>query len=167
MERVISVRPSDVLGTAVNMLIATRMHRVWVVDRKSCRPTGLLSIGDVLALLHPCDPRWERTTSSGPPALAPEEISAVLAWVRAGGGLLVVTEYEHNKYGDNLNALLAPVGLHVENTRVFDRSACVPGNPEWIFAVPAPGSPLGHLAARACFLRAGSCTVKDGARAAW
>ena len=52
VERVISVRPSDVLGTAVNMLIATRMHRVWVVDRKSCRPTGLLSIGDVLALLH-------------------------------------------------------------------------------------------------------------------
>ena len=127
----------------------------------------LLAGADVLALLHPCDPRWERTTSSGPPALAPEEISAVLAWVRAGGGLLVVTEYEHDKYGDNLNALLAPVGLHIENTRVFDRSACVPGNPEWIFAVPAPGSPLGHLAARACFLRAGSCTVKDGARAAW
>jgi hypothetical protein len=51
----------------------------------------LLAGADVLALLHPCDPRWERTTSSGPPALAPEEISAVLAWVRAGGSLLVVT----------------------------------------------------------------------------
>ena len=127
----------------------------------------LLAGADVLALLHPCDPRWERTTSSGPPALAPDEISAVLAWVRAGGGLLVVTEYEHDKYGDNLNDLLAPAGLHIENTRVFDRSACVPGNPEWLFAEPAPGSPLGHMASRACFYRAGSCTVKDGARAAW
>jgi len=127
----------------------------------------LLAGADVLALLHPCDPRWERTTSSASPALAPEEISAVLAWVRAGGGLLVVSEYEHDKYGDNLNDLLAPAGLRIENTRVFDRSACVPGNPEWIFASPAPGSPLGHLAERACFFRAGSCTVRAGAHAAW
>src|SRR2546425_900881 len=61
----------------------------------------------------------------------------------------------------------AAAGLRIENTRVFDRSACVPGNPEWLFAEPAPGSPLAHLAARACFYRAGSCTVTDGARAAW
>ena len=127
----------------------------------------LLAGADVLALLHPCDPHWERTTSAGPPALAPEEIGAVLAWVRAGGGLLVVTEYEHDKYGDNLNDLLAPAGLHIENTRVFDRSACVPGNPEWIFAEPAPGSTLGHLATRTCFYRAGSCTVRGDARSAW
>ncbi len=127
----------------------------------------LLAGADVLALLHPCDPRWERTTSDGPPALAPEEIAAVLAWVRAGGGLLVVTEYEHDKYGDNLNELLAPAGLRIENTRVFDRTACVPGNPEWFLASPAPGSPLGHLASRACFYRAGSCSVSGGAQAAW
>ncbi|MEO8791868.1 MAG: DUF6421 family protein [Chthoniobacteraceae bacterium] len=127
----------------------------------------LLADADVLALLHPCDPRWERTTSSSAPALAPEEIAAVLAWVRAGGGLLVVTEYEHDKYGDNLNDLLAPAGLRIENTRVFDRTACVPGNPEWLFAEPVHGSPLGHLASRACFYRAGSCAVTDGARAAW
>ncbi len=48
MERVISVRPSDVLGTAMNMMMATRMHRVWVVDHKTGRPSGLLSIADVL-----------------------------------------------------------------------------------------------------------------------
>ncbi len=136
-------------------------------NRDAPLTSELLVSADVLALLHPCDPRWERTTSSGPPALAPEEIDAVLAWVRAGGGLLVVTEYEHDKYGDNLNDLLAPAGLHIENTRVFDRSACVPGNPEWFFAEPAPGSPLGHLASSACFYRAGSCSVTNGASAAW
>ncbi len=51
VERVISVRPTDVLGTAMNMMMATRMHRVWVVDRKTGRPTGLLSIADVLQVL--------------------------------------------------------------------------------------------------------------------
>ncbi len=51
VERVISVRPTDVLGTAMNMLMATRMHRVWVVDRKSGQPSGLISIADVLAVL--------------------------------------------------------------------------------------------------------------------
>ena len=147
-------------------LLAERDFEV-LRNRDAPLTSELLTSADVLALLHPCDPRWERTTSNGPPALAPEEISAVLAWVRAGGALLVVTEYEHDKYGDNLNDLLAPAGLHIENTRVFDRSACVPGNPEWLFAEPAPGSPLGHLAARACFYRAGSCTMRDSARAAW
>ncbi len=147
-------------------LLADRDFEV-LRNRDEPLTSELLAGADVLALLHPCDPRWERTTSLGPPALAPEEIAAVQAWVRAGGGLLVVTEYEHDKYGDNLNELLAPTGLHIENTRVFDRSACVPGNPEWLFAGPAPGSPLGHLASRACFYRAGSCTVKDGASVAW
>ena len=62
-----------------------------------------LAEADVLVLLHPCDPRWERTTSHGSPALSAREIEAIHAFVRAGGGLLVVTEYEHEKYGDNLN----------------------------------------------------------------
>jgi len=127
----------------------------------------ILADADVLALLHPCDSRWERTTSASSPALAHDEIAAVLAWVRKGGGLLVVTEYEHDKYGDNLNELLAPAGIRIENSRVFDRTACVPGNPEWLFGEPAPGTPLGHLAARACFYRAGSCITTGNARPAW
>ena len=113
---------------------------------------------DVLALVHPCDPRWERTTSANPPALSGKELDAVLGFVRAGGGLLVITEYEHDKYGDNLNELLAPAGLRIENGKVFDRSACALENPEWFFAAPAEGSPLGHRAGRACFYRAGWVT---------
>ncbi len=157
--------PSSSYARAADALAA----RDFSVRRNRDAPftAKLLAETDVLALLHPCDPRWERTTSVGPPALAAEEIAAVLAWVRAGGGLLVVTEYEHDTSGDNLNELLAPAGLHIENTRVFDRTACVPGNPEWLFASPAPDSPLGHLAARACFFRAGSCAVQHPARVAW
>ena len=162
--------PDDPQSSSYSRAAEALAARDFSVGRNRDAPltADLLANADVLALLHPCDPRWERTTSSGSPALAPDEIEAMLAWVRAGGGLLVVTEYEHDKYGDNLNDLLAPAGLRIENTRVFDRTACVPGNPEWLFGEATPGSPLAHLAGRACFFRAGSCaTTGRSARAAW
>ncbi len=162
--------PDDPQSSSYSLAAAALAARDFTVRRNRDAPltADLLAGADVLALLHPCDPRWERTTSSASPALAPDETEAVLAWVRAGGGLLVVTEYEHDKYGDNLNDLLAPAGLRIENTRVFDRTACVPGNPEWLFGEATPGSPLAHLAGRACFFRAGSCATTGGsARAAW
>ena len=117
--------PDDPQSSSYSRAAEALEERDFEISRNRDTPLSaeLLASADVLALLHPCDPRWERTTSSASPALAPEEISAVLAWVRAGGGLLVVTEYEHDKYGDNLNDLLAPAGLRIQNTRVFDRSA--------------------------------------------
>jgi hypothetical protein len=127
----------------------------------------VLAQADVLMLGHPCDPRWERTTSSHAPRLSEQELADLLAWVRAGGGLLVITEYEHDKYGDNLNDLLAPAGLRIENGKVFDRSRCVPGNPEWVFGGPSDDSPLGHLASKACFFRASWVTAGGAARVDW
>ena len=170
VKRAAEFAPDDPQSSSYSRAAEALSARDFIVQRNRHAPltTDLLASADVLALLHPCDPRWERTTSSGSPALESDEIDAVLGWVHAGGGLLVVTEYEHDKYGDNLNELLAPTGLRIENTRVFDRTACVPGNPEWLFGEAAPGSPLAHLAARACFFRAGSCaTTGEGARAAW
>ncbi len=127
----------------------------------------VLAGADLLVLAHPCDPKWERTTSQNSSALSAEETRDVLAWVRAGGGLLLITEYEHDKYGDNLNELLAAAGLRIENGKIFDRSACAHENPEWILAAPAPDSPLGHSAARACFYRASWCVAEGGATIAW
>jgi len=86
---------------------------------------------DLLALLHPCESKWERTTSSNSPKLSPQEMEAIVRFVEQGGGLLVVSEYEHDKYGDNLNELLARFGLEIENTTVFDRQSCVSDNPSW------------------------------------
>jgi hypothetical protein len=122
----------------------------------------------VLVLPHPCDPRWERTTSRGSPMLATREIAGILAFVRAGGGLLVVTEYEHDKYGDNLNDLLAPAGLRIENGTAIDRTACIHENAEWLFGEPDSGTTLAHGVEHACFYRA-SWVVATGpdAQLAW
>jgi hypothetical protein len=168
-ERAGEIAPEDPVHSSYQKAADALAARDFTVLRNRSQPLSadLLAEADVLALIHPCDPRWERTTSANPPALAPGEIDAVLRWVRAGGGLLVITEYEHDKYGDNLNDLLTPAGLRIESSRVFDRSACVPGNPEWFFGAPLAGSPLGHLAARACFYRAGSLVAEDGGAIAW
>ena len=112
---------------------------------------------DVLALLHPCDAKWERTTGNSP-RLSREEIDSIVGFVEQGGGLLVVTEYEHDKYGDNLYELLAHFGLEIENTTIFDQQNCVAGNPAWFFADVAAGNPeLMHGVEKVCFYQAGSC----------
>ena len=86
----------------------------WCAIRPGRSITPCSPSTDVLAILHPCDSQWEHTTSQLPPIFSAEEIAAVLDFVHAGGALLVISEYEHAKYGDNLNELLAPVGLRIE-----------------------------------------------------
>ena len=152
--------------TAANILAAGD----FTIQRNPDKPLrrDVLAEADVLVLLHPCDPKWERTTSTNSPKLSEEEIADVREFVRAGGGLLVITEYEHDKYGDNLNDLLAPCGLHIENTTVLDTTACAHNNPAWFFAEPAAEEePLAHFVKRACFYQAGTCTVTGKAQIAW
>lgn len=167
--KVREMQPEDPSNASYELAAAELAARDFTVSRNTDSPldSAILEEADLLVLAHPCDPRWERTTSANSPALSTDEIGAVLSWVRAGGGLLVITEYEHAKYGDNLNELLAPAGLRVANGRIFDRGACAHENPEWILAAPGEGSPLGHLAPKACFYRASWCVAEGAASLAW
>ncbi|MEQ1860334.1 MAG: DUF6421 family protein [Chthoniobacteraceae bacterium] len=165
LDRAREFQPENPAGASYQRAADALAARDFIVGRNIDAPLGaakLEGIG-VLVLAHPCDPHWERTTSPNSPAFSPAEIEAVHTWVRAGGGLLVITEYEHDKYGDNLNELLAPAGIRIENGKVFDRTACAHDNPEWFLAAPGD-TPLAHRAARACFYRAGWCT---GGNPAW
>ena len=164
-ERAREMQPEDPANASYQNAADELARRDFIVRRNIDAPLSAetLAGADVLVFAHPCDPRWEHTTSRNPPAFSPEEMEAILEWVRAGGGLLVITEYEHDKYGDNLNDLLASAGLRIENGKVFDRTSCAHENPEWIVAAPASDSPLGHAAARACFYRASWCVVEGDA----
>ncbi len=163
------VQPEDPANASCQIAADALAARDFIVERNIVAPLEAKTLAGVgvVAFLHPCDPRWERTTSTHSPAFSADEMDAVLEFVRAGGGLLVVTEYEHDKYGDNLNELLARVGIRIENCKVFDRTACAHDNAEWILTAPATSSPLGHLAERACFYRAGWVKVEGDARIAW
>jgi hypothetical protein len=127
-----------------------------------------LSECDVLVLAHPSDPRWERTTGSGSPRLSASELDAVESFVEGGGGLIVMGETEQEKYGNNLNELLARFGLRLENDTVQDYEHCT-GAPTWVLASLGAGARgrEGDLLARvkeACFYRATTIAASNGAR---
>ena len=150
-ERACAMQPADPANASYQAAADALAARDFVITRYGDAPLDDSSLAavDVLALLHPCDAKWERTTSPNSPALSPDEIAAVQAFVARGSGLVVITENEHDKYGDNLNTLLAPMGLRIENGVAFDRSACVGENPEWVLGQSALDSPLAHGVTRA------------------
>ncbi len=123
---------------------------------------------ELLVIAHPSDPKWERTTGSGTPRLSPDEIDAIEEFVRGGGGLVVLGETEQDKYGNNLNELLARFGLHLENDTVQDYEHNL-GAPSWVLAELEEGGRgrEGDLLARvkaACLYRATTVTASNGAR---
>src|SRR5438105_1278999 len=122
---------------------------------------------DVLVIAHPSDSKWERTTGAGSPRLSKEELDAIEAFVRDGGGLIVLGETEQEKYGNNLNELLARFGLHLENDTVQDYEH-FRGAPSWILAELQDGGRGrgGDVLARvsdACLYRATTISSSNGA----
>src|SRR5947209_1704151 len=136
-------------------------ERDFVVECNLEKPLSgqLLARCDVLVIAHPSDPRWERTTGKGSPRLSDAEIDAIEQFVRGGGGLIVLGETEQEKYGNNLNELVARFGLHLENATVQDYEHPHLGVPSWVLSELAAGGrgADGDLLARvhaACFYRA-------------
>ncbi|MGX6446880.1 DUF6421 family protein [Patulibacter sp. S7RM1-6] len=151
---------------------AAQRLRAWdvAVDAHVSGPitADVLADVDVLVIAHPSDPRWERTVAGGDPRLAPDELAAIDAFVRAGGGLVVLGEEEQEKYGNNLGELLAPYGVRITNDVVQDyerhRDA-----PHWVLADLPPARIDGvDVLARvesACFYRSATLELAGDARA--
>jgi uncharacterized protein DUF6421/uncharacterized protein DUF4350 len=140
-------------------------------DRPLTRET--LAGADVLVIAHPSDPKWEATVNSRPPRLSDAELDGIEEFVRSGGGLIVLGETEQEKYGNNLNHLLARFGIEVENRTVQDYEHHHAA-PSWVLAQlengegeSANGEAGVDLLARvhqACFYRAGTLALHNGAR---
>ncbi len=94
---------------------------------------GVLDGCDLLVIAHPSDPRWESTTGIGSPQLTAAEQDAIHAFVRGGGGLIVLGETEQDKYGNNVNELLERFDLRLRSDTVQDYEHC-DGAPTWIHA---------------------------------
>jgi hypothetical protein len=129
---------------------------------------GVLDGCDLLVIAHPSDPRWEKTTGIGSPELTELEQEAIEAFVRGGGGLIVLGETEQDKYGNNVNELLARFDLRLRNDTVQDYEHC-DGAPSWVHAELVDGGrgSGGDLLAgvsAACFYRTTTIESRNGAR---
>ncbi len=166
------MQPSHPADSSLERAASLLASADFEVASHSDGPLGasVLDGADVLVIAHPSDPEWESTTGYGTPRLTPDEIDALERFVSDGGGLIVLGETENEKYGNNLNDLLARFGIQIESTTVQDyehhRQA-----PSWILAEldapekPHPGAdPLARVDA-ACFYRAGTLSLSNGARA--
>jgi hypothetical protein len=103
----------------------------------------------------------------GSPALSAAEMDAVEAFVRAGGGLVLLAEEEQDKYGNNVAALAARFGVGVENALVSDYEQHWQGAPHWVLASLGDGRAEADLLARvdaACFYRATTLSAGPDAR---
>jgi hypothetical protein len=130
--------------------------------------SGVLDNCDLLVIAHPSDPRWESTTGIGSPELTTAEQEAIQAFVRGGGGLIVLGETEQDKYGNNVNDLLERFDLRLRNDTVQDYEHC-DGAPSWIHAELVDGGrgSGGDLLAgvsAACFYRTTTIESRNGAR---
>jgi hypothetical protein len=159
--------PGDASYARAAAMLAERDFSV-IANHEQPLTAATLAGSDVLVLAHPSDPKWERTTGAGSPRLTDEELDVIAAFVEQGGGLIVLGETEQDKYGNNVNELLARFGLTLENDTVQDYEHST-GAPTWILAELAAGARGrdGDLLARvreACFYRATTISSSNGAR---
>ncbi len=142
--------------------LAVAAHREGQID------ATVLGDVDVLVIAHPSEPKWEKTDGASP-VFTVAEIDAIEAWVRAGGGLVVLGETEQDKYGTNLGELVARFDLGFANTTVYDYSHQHDGNPAWILGEPGSsrtfvgGADLLARVEHAAFYRSGALELRNGA----
>jgi hypothetical protein len=153
------MRPSHPAAASYAAAAASLRARDFEVVTSTGRPLDDVALAgvDVLVIAHPSETRWERTVGDDPPTFSPTEIAAVEAFVASGGGLVVLGEEEEDKYGGNLNDLLAPFGVQLESATVFDYGTG-DGVPSWIVAEVAEevaDRGILHLVRDVGFYRAG------------
>ena len=130
----------------------------------------VLGRADVLILPHCSSDAWEATTEHGSPEYSAGEIGAIEAFVRAGGGLVILAETEQPKYGNSFAAIAACFGIRIENATVQDPVHRFRDVSTWILLEPNAATAAGDCPAvdlfarvnKACFYRAGTLTVDPG-----
>ncbi|HEX7318057.1 MAG TPA: DUF6421 family protein [Pyrinomonadaceae bacterium] len=170
LARAREMNPDESNNSSYSQAAALLDKGEFVLNRNVSAPLSAESLkdADILVLIHPCDTRWELTTSSNSPMLDEAEINSIVDFVRGGGGLLVISEYENDKYGNNLNALLRHFGLGIQNTTLTDKENAVDSNRTWVALSPetdADQPAVTEYVRKICYFRGGSCDILEAAEA--
>lgn len=137
-------------------------------NSESLLTSELLADFDVLVLNHAATDDWESTTLVGNPALTADEIAAVVEFVRAGGGLVLLAETEQLKYGNSHQELARQFGIEIKNCTVQDPVRNHKEVATWVLGAPqrTPGLALLAGVEGACFYRSGALEIRSDHEAA-
>ena len=80
-----------------------------------------LSEIDVLVIPHSAVSEYERVINVGNCIYTKDEEELIIKFVETGGGLLVLSEHEINKYGNNIKGLLERFGISLQHDTVQDK----------------------------------------------
>ena len=122
-----------------------------------------LAKSKVFVALHSSNDDFESTTKTGSPAYTPEEIDALVAWVAAGGGLVLFAETEQLKYGNSAAEIAARFGVEVLNVTAQDPNANFKDVATWVLGdlLTTRAHNLTAGVGKACFYRSGALKVAD------
>ena len=132
--------------------------------RESGRLIEDLSAFDVLVIVHPCDADYESTVPIGTPVFSDNEVNAIQSFVKNGGGLIVISEYDHKKYGSNLNQIIEKFGLKFQNRTISEEVSSGTVHATWItplVAEPAKCFGLTSGVSCLCFYRSTVCSFNE------
>ncbi len=120
---------------------------------------------DVLVIPHCSEDEWEATTGEGSPVYSAAEIDAIDAFVRAGGGLVILAETEQSKYGNNLADITRRFGIDVVNCTAQDPVRRFNDVSTWLLldAAADRGADVFAGVSGACVYRSGVLDVPDDA----
>ena len=131
----------------------------FTVDAHCAGPIDAASLAqvDVLVLPHCSDDAWEATTGEGSPVYSAAEVTAIDAFVRAGGGLVILAETEQAKYGNNLADIAHNYGIDIVTCTAQDAVHRFNDVSTWVRLEPSPvdGADLFAGVSEACAYRAG------------
>ena len=125
--------------------------------------TNALSASKVFVSLHASNDEFEATTGVGNPSYQLEEIDALVAWVEAGGGLVLFAETEQLKYGNSAAAIAERFGIKVLNVTAQDAHSNYKDVATWVLGDLMPSTRHNLVAGvgQACFYRAGALEVSE------
>ncbi len=156
------INPAQPADASYALAAQALRHRGFEVEAHTGDESGeALTRGDVLVIAHPAAAGSERSSGAGSPVLDEPELDEVERFVRQGGGLVVLAECDQDKYGNNVNELLARFGLRVQSLTCHDGMARHNRVSAWVLADLGEGAGQGILAGvgQACFYRAGALEI--------
>ena len=122
---------------------------------------------DVLVIPHAATEEWEKTIGVGSPIFTADEISAIDEFVTNGGSLLLLTETEQPKYGNNFAMLAERFGVKVLNATIQDPENNHKDVPTWVLAQfeRLTESDFAYKTGKVCLYRAGALEVSPSTKA--